>query len=71
MLIIFARMKEEWEKGHVIVAEIEVLRTTIQRAIVHELLTKSRVKTAYGITVPKALYTFNNVNEAQKFINEA
>lgn len=68
--IIFAAIKQAWEKGQVVVAEVEVFGSRIERAIVQNISTKMRIKTAYGIAKPHCIYTFNNFSEAQRFVNE-
>lgn len=70
MRIIFAAIKQAWAKGQVVVAEVEVFGSRKERAIVQDIATKMRVKTAYGIAQPHCIYTFDNFSEAQKFVNE-
>lgn len=68
--IIFAVIKEEWAKGRIVAAEIFVFSDQMKRAIVHDIATKSRVKTAYGISSPHCIYSFANFAEAQKWVDE-
>ena len=62
-------IKEQWKKRRIVVAEFQFPGNVKMRAIVQKTLKDQQVETLYGNVVPTELYSFDNISEAQKFIN--